>query len=111
MTGFTYLDFLLYFFAFPIVAMFFFARRDYIAAKKTVVWIILLTLFWGTVCDMIAVRTGLWTYRTGRPTLGAWFFDLPLEEFLFYVLFPLLALSVFFLWRFVFRIFFRGGRA
>lgn len=89
-----YLDFLLYFFVIPIIVTGIWVWREWFRAKKTLFAVLGCTFVFGPLCDMVAIRTDLWRYDTGRPHLGIWISDLPLEEFLFYLLFPLLIFGV-----------------
>lgn len=97
-----YLDFLIRFFAAPIVILGIVVWRDWFRVKKTACALVVCTIVFGLLCDGIAIYTGLWRYDTGRPSLGVWAFGIPLEEFLFYFLFPLLVLNA---WCFLKRFF------
>ncbi len=61
--------------------------------KKTVGIGVLSTFAFGTPWDMLSVVTGLWRYDVS-PTLGVWFYVLPLEEVLFTLTFPVLLISL-----------------
>lgn len=89
-----YLGFLFWFFAVPIAVLGIVVLPDWLYRRKTLGTMIACTVVFGFFCDVFAVRTGLWQYDTGRPNLGIWIFEIPIEEFLFYVLFPTLVLSV-----------------
>lgn len=107
---FVYLDFLIRFFAAPVILLLIGVWRDVLRIKKTLCAMAVCTMVFGPVCDFLAIRTGLWRYDTGRPALGVEIAAIPLEEFLFYILFPLLVACA---WCFMRRIFngalLRGG--
>lgn len=108
--SFVYLDFLILFFAVPVIFLLIVVWRDMLRIKKTLCAMMICTAAFGPACDFLAIRTGLWRYDTGYPALGIEIAAIPLEEFLFYVLFSLLVAGV---WCFMRRIFnevlLRGG--
>ncbi|MBU6414940.1 lycopene cyclase domain-containing protein [Patescibacteria group bacterium] len=111
-----YLDFLFWFFAAPITLLGIWIWTDWWYRRKTLGTMIACTIVFGFFCDLFAVRTGLWQYDTGQPNLGIWIFEIPIEEFLFYILFPILVFSVWCaverLWRVVLRTRpYKGGTA
>ncbi|MGH8103968.1 MAG: lycopene cyclase domain-containing protein [bacterium] len=60
--------------------------------RKTILLTIPATFIFGTPFDVLAVKTGLWRYDVS-PTLGHWWYGLPLEEFLCTLTFPLMLTS------------------
>ncbi|MDP3093568.1 MAG: lycopene cyclase domain-containing protein [bacterium] len=92
-----YLKFLLIFFLFPTVLFwlkFFPFLRKY---KKTFLLTVFFAFIFGVPWDMLSVKTGLWWYDAA-PTLGVWFgpsgSGLPLEEYLFILIFPMFVATI-----------------
>lgn len=88
-----YLLFLTFFFAAPLVVLWIFQAKVVSQYKKTFLLTTILTFLFGVTWDMLSVVTGLWRYDVG-PTLGLWFGVLPLEEYLFTLIFPLFVVTV-----------------
>lgn len=82
-----YLTFLTIFFLLPIAALWLLFWRILIQYKTTFILTAIPTFLFGVPWDTMHVVTGLWRYDAA-PTLGIWFGVLPLEEYLFILLFP-----------------------
>lgn len=88
-----YLVFLSIFFIFPLFFLWIFYWRLLLRYKKTFLLTIIPTFLFGVPWDMLSVVTGLWRYDYS-PTLGIWFSVLPLEEYLFTLLFPVFVVTL-----------------
>lgn len=89
-----YLIYLSIFFLPPVLVLGWLLRDRWPHVKRTVLWSLLFTFTFGLVWDWFAVQTGLWRYDSA-PTIGIWFYGLPIEEFIgFYVLGTLLIIGV-----------------
>ncbi len=84
-----YLLFLSLFFGVPLVILWTTHRAVLWRYRKTVALVVLPTFVFGVPWDILSVATGLWWYNTGVPSLDIWPTPwLPLEEFLFTLIYP-----------------------
>ena len=92
-----YLRFLTIFFLFPILLLWLIQSSYLKKYPKTFALTVLFTFLFGVPWDTLSVKTGLWRYNSA-PTLGVWFGPpaggLPLEEYLFTLLFPIFVVSL-----------------
>lgn len=91
-----YLFFLLGFFFAPLTLLMLFHKkaRGIFRYKRSLLWTLFFIYTLGLLWDWISVRTGVWRYDA-KPTLGLWFFGIPVEELLgFYTAGTLLMLAV-----------------
>lgn len=61
--------------------------------RKTIGYIIVFALLVHVPWDIYAVKTGMWSFPVNK-NLGIFFWHLPLEEWIFTILTPLLATSI-----------------